>query len=67
MKSVGIFINKISKSSDIKRKRTPRVHPGRSNKVKTYFTSVGSPCNDRKDQDRSGQVGSGKVRAGQNG
>ena len=48
IKPVGIFGNYISKCPDIRRKRRPisfhRVPPGRSNKVKTYFSSVGSPC-----------------------
>ena len=48
IKPVGIFGNYISKCLDIRRKRRPislhRVPPGRSNKVKTYSISVGSPC-----------------------
>ena len=48
MKPIGIFGNNISKCPDIMRKRTPisphRVPPVRSNKVKDYFSSVGSPC-----------------------
>ena len=48
MKPVGIFGNNISKCPDIMRKRTPfslhRVPPVRSNKVKDYVSSVGSPC-----------------------
>ena len=48
MKPVGIFGNNISKFQDIMRKRTPisllRVPPIRSNKVKDYVSSVGSPC-----------------------
>ena len=43
-----IFGNYWSKCPDIKRIRRPislqRVPPGRSNKAKTYFSSVGSPC-----------------------
>ena len=48
MKPVGILGNNISKYPDIMRKRTPisphRVPPVRSNKVKDYVSSVGSPC-----------------------
>ena len=48
LKPVGIFGNDMSKCPDIRRKRTPnslhKVPPGRSNKIKTYFISVGSPC-----------------------
>ena len=50
MKPIGIFGSYLSKCQDIKIKRTPislhrvRVPPGRSKKVKTYFSSVGSPC-----------------------
>ena len=48
MKPVGIFGNHLSECPDIKRKGTPisihRVPHGQSNKVKTYFSSVGSPC-----------------------
>ena len=48
MKPVWIFGNNISKFPDIMRKRTPislhRVPPVRSNKVKDYISSVGSPC-----------------------
>ena len=42
------FINNNSICPDIKRKRTPiplhSVFPGLWNKVKNYFSSVGSPC-----------------------
>ena len=48
IKPVGIFGNDISKYLEIRRKRRPlslhRVPPGQSNKDKTYFSSVGSPC-----------------------
>ena len=43
-----MFVNHLSKCPDIKTKSKSislhRVPPGRSNKVKTYFSSVGSPC-----------------------
>ena len=48
IKPFGIFWNYISKCPYIRRKRIPislhRVPAGRSNKVKTYSISVGSPC-----------------------
>ena len=48
IKPVGIFGNCISKCPNIRRKRRPislhRVLPGQSNKVKSYSSSVGSPC-----------------------
>ena len=48
IKPVGIFGNYISKCPNIRRKRRPislhRVLPGQSNKVKSYSSSVGSPC-----------------------
>ena len=54
MKPVGIFGNNISKCPDIMRKGTPisphRVPPVRSNKVKDYFSSVGSPCSQQQQQ-----------------
>ena len=50
IKPVGIFGNHLSKCPDVKRKRRHisllRVPPGRTNKVKTYFSSVGSSCRD---------------------
>ena len=48
MKPVRIFGNNISKCPDMMRKSTHislhRVPPVRSNKVKDYISSVGSPC-----------------------
>ena len=48
IKHVENFGNHISKCPDIRRKRRPislhRVSHGQSNKVKTYLSSVGSPC-----------------------
>ena len=47
MKPVGIFGNNLLKCQDIMRKRTPisphKVPPVRSNKVKDYVNTVGSP------------------------